>query len=67
MPVGRGIALVAVVAALVLGLGAGVALDRARSKPQPVLLPVSQWTSRSGDMRVVAGSLAADPKRGVVL
>jgi hypothetical protein len=64
---GRGIALVAIAAAAALGLGAGVVLERARSKPQPVLLPVSQWTSQGSGTSVVAGSLAADPKRGVVL
>ena len=64
---GRGIALIAVVAALVLGLGAGVVLDGTRSKPQPVVLPVSQWSSAADGTTIVAGSLAADPKRGVVL
>jgi hypothetical protein len=67
VPTSRGIALTAVVAATALGVGAGVAFDRARSKPQPVLLPVSQWTSRADGTKIVAGSLAADPKRGVVL
>src|ERR1700675_3605062 len=67
MQAGRGTALIAVVAALVLGVGAGVVLDRTRSKPQPVVLPVSQWSSTVDDTKIVAGSLAADPKRGVVL
>src|SRR5713226_3321848 len=67
MLAGRGIALVAVVAAAVLGLGAGVVVERSQSKPQPVLLPVSHWSSKAVGMQVVAGSLAADPKRGVVL
>src|SRR6266404_6240280 len=64
---GRGIALVAIAAAGALGLGAGVVLELSRSKPQPVLLPVSQWTSRPAGTSVVAGSVAADPMRGVVL
>lgn len=67
MVAGRGIALIAVVAAVALGVGAGVALERAGSKPQAVLLPVSQWSSRADGTKIVAGSLAADPKRGVVL
>ncbi len=67
MQAGRGTVLIAVVAALVLGVGAGVVLDRTRSKPQPVVLPVSQWSSAVDGTKVVAGSLAADPKRGVVL
>jgi hypothetical protein len=67
MPAGRGIALVAIAAAAALGLGAGVVLERSRSKPQPVLLPVSHWSSKVVGMQVVAGSLAADPQRGVVL
>jgi hypothetical protein len=67
MLAGRGIALVAVVAAAALGVGAGVVLERSRSKPQAVLLPVSRWASHTDGTAVVAGSLAADPKRGVVL
>jgi hypothetical protein len=67
MQAGRGTVLIAIVAALVLGVGAGVVLDRTRSKPQPVVLPVSQWSSAADGTKIVAGSLAADPKRGVVL
>jgi len=55
------------VAALVLGVGTGVVLDRTRSKQQPVVLPVSQWSSAADGTKIVAGSLAADPRRGVVL
>jgi hypothetical protein len=67
MQAGRGTAFIAVVAAITLGVGAGVALDRARSKPHPVLVPVSRWSSTEAGTKIVAGSLAADPKRGVVL
>src|SRR5260370_5625582 len=67
MPTGRGIALIAVVAATTLGVGTGVALDRARSQAQPVLVPVSRWSSTADGTKIVAGSLAADPNRGVVL
>ena len=67
MPTRRWTVLLAVVAAVALGVGVGVALDRTRSQPQPVLLPVSRWSSRVDGTQVVAGSLAADPKRGVVL
>jgi hypothetical protein len=67
MKAGRGTALIAVVAALMLGVGAGVVLDRTRSKPQPVVLPVSQWSSPANGTKIVAGSLASDPNRGVVL
>src|SRR4029077_16052233 len=64
MQAGRGTALLAVLAALVLGVGAGVVLDRTRSKPRPVVLPVSQWRSTADGTKIVAGSPAGHPTRG---